>query len=169
MHIAVAFAHETVALARYEIAATSDKRALAPGFEFTGVGLPDRVIDGIEEVLKILLHGLIDSLRCPKVARRFCRRDAGMKRTHRMGQEVDVRHLQLAGLYEMAQQGSLGKLHHFHRILNGSTLAVQTRSLWRARDGDHVEVQLGCQTAIEAEFFLTEEVAFGERGEIDKA
>ena len=103
MQISVAFAHETVALASYESGATGGKRALAPGFEFPGVGLPDRVIDGIEQVLKILLHGLIDSLWCPKAARRVCRRNAGMKRAHLMGQGVDVRHLKLAGIDEMAQ------------------------------------------------------------------
>ena len=49
----------------------------------------------IEQVLKILLHRLIDHLWCPKAAHRVCRRDAGMKRAHLVGQVVDVRHVQL--------------------------------------------------------------------------
>src|SRR5437762_3290171 len=46
---------------------------------------------------------------------------------------------------------------------------MQTRSFWRARDGRHLQVQLRCKAAIEAEFFLTEKVPLGERREIDKA
>ena len=46
---------------------------------------------------------------------------------------------------------------------------MHTRSLWRASDGHYVEVQVRSQTAIEAELFLAEEVAFGERRGIEKA
>ena len=93
MQIPVAFAYKAVALAGDELGAMGGKRALAPGFEFPGVGLPDRVVDRIEQVPKILLHGLIDHLWRPKAARRVCCRDAGMKRAHLMGQVVDVRHV----------------------------------------------------------------------------
>src|SRR5712691_9633711 len=46
---------------------------------------------------------------------------------------------------------------------------MKTRSLWRAIQCHHLEVQLWCQTAIEAEFFLAEEVSLRQRREIDKA
>ena len=85
MHIPVAFAHEPVLLAGRESGTTRGKRALAPGLELSGVGLPDRVVDGIEQVLKILLHWLIDHLWCPKAAQGIRRRDAGMKGAHLVG------------------------------------------------------------------------------------
>src|SRR5206468_9457576 len=69
----------------------------------------------------------------------------------------------------MAQQGFLGELHHFDGILNGYAPVVKTRALWRAINSYHVEIQLWCQAAIQAEFFLAEEVPFGERREINKA
>src|SRR5262249_40527103 len=162
-------AYEAVALAGHASSATGGKRALTPGLELPGVRLPDRVIDGIEQVLKILLHRLIEHLRCPKAAQRVRRRDAGMKGAHLMGQAVNVCHVQLARVDELAQQGFLRELHHFHRVLNGCALGVPTRSLGCAIDGYDPEVQLGCQAAIESEFFLAEEVPFGERREIDKS
>ena len=64
---------------------------------------------------------------------------------------------------------SCAELTHFDRVLNRGTRAMKPWVFWCARDGDHLQVQLGSQTAIEAEFFLAEEVPFGKRREIDKA
>ena len=83
------------------------------------MGLPDRVVKRIKEVLKILLHRLIDHLWCPKAAHRVCRRDAGMKGADLVGQDVNVRGVQRARLDKMAEQGVLGKLRHLHGVLNG--------------------------------------------------
>ena len=66
------------------------------------MGLPDRVVDDIEQVLKILLYRVIDHLWGPKAAAGVRRRDAGMKGADLTGQTVNVRHLELAHGYKMA-------------------------------------------------------------------
>ncbi len=41
--------------------------------------------------------------------------------------------------------------------------------LWRATDGDDLEVELGGETAVEAQFLLAIEAAFLQGAEIEKA
>ena len=77
--------------------------------------------------------------------------------------------LQRARVEPVAQELVLRSPTHFDRVLNRGTRAMKPWVFWCARDGDHLQVQLGSQTAIEAEFFLAEEVPFGKRREIDKA
>src|SRR5262249_11398625 len=99
MHIPMAFPHETVPLTGQESGTTSGKCTLAPGLECPGVGLSNRVINGIEQVLKILLYRLIDRPRRPKAAHGICCRDASMKGAHLASQAVNVRPLELAHGY----------------------------------------------------------------------
>src|SRR4029453_11902633 len=103
MHVPMAFAHETLLLTAHERGPPGGKCTLAPGLERPGVGLSDRIINGIEQVLKIFLHRLIDRLGCPKAARGICCRDASMKGAHLASQAVNVRPLELARGYQMAQ------------------------------------------------------------------
>ena len=74
MQIPVAFAHEPILFASNDIAPTRGKGVLAPGLKLPGVYLPGGVVDAIEQVLKVVVHRLIDRLWGAKGARRVCSR-----------------------------------------------------------------------------------------------
>ena len=92
-----------------------------------------------------------------------------MRRGDRRRNLVDFPRTQITAFGMHTQQCRLRELPHTDRVLEDIAAALQVRSVRRAANRHHIEIQLGRKTTVEAQFLGTEIPALLQGGKIEKA
>ena len=169
MDVAVAFADETVGLARGQQRMEALVGALCPVFEGIQLGQIGRLGEQRADLVEVLLHrrhhrfggaqGMLD-----RHARRL-----QVEARDQVGQGVDVLAAQFATGLQFRQQLALRELAHLQGVLDDRGVVTEAWGLFAAADGQDLAVQRGRQALVEAQLFVAEVLAAGQVGEIEKA
>ena len=167
MQITVAFADPAAGLAFGQAWPQAFGRCQGPVFQGMQLFAPGRISQPRSDVGKVVQHGLAHPFRGAK--RQFGTGDgnAAMKRRQPAGQGVDVACFQLPGGQHPVEQRSLREAAHAHRVFDGRRDAGPWL-LWTAADGHAIQVQFGCETAVQAQFFHAVVMTTLQAGKIQK-
>ncbi len=118
------------------------------------------------EMLEIGRDGGHDLVRQPEGAVRGRDIDSGMEGCHRIGDGVDLP----GGDFRFPVQGGVGgEGAHFHRPFQGGAVASDAGRVRAPGDWHHVQVDVRCQAAVEADFRFAAGAALVQGGEIQEA
>ncbi|MCY1425001.1 hypothetical protein D9M71_407790 [compost metagenome] len=167
--VAVAFADETVRLARLEYRKQALEGGFRPGFQ--GVQLLQVGLLGEQrtDLLEVLPHRRHAGFRGAQRVFLGDLRRALVEIGDLLGQGVDMRRAQLAAGLDVAEQAGLGELAALQQVFDGRAVAAQHGGFFTAGDRQDFQVQAFGEALVEAQLFLAEMLARFQAGEVEEA
>ena len=120
-------------------------------------------------LLEVLGYRGMDLLRCAERGIEAGMLNLAVEAGQHACQLVNMANGQAAIALQVAEQILLTELASLDQIFDSRAVATQNRRFGAAGNRDNVQVQLGRQAAVQADFFLAEMLALFQRGIVEKA
>ncbi len=167
--VAMAFANEALLAALFEQWAQARDAGFGPVFESVQLAQVFRLAEQRAYLFEVLPHRCDDRIGAVQRVVRLYLRGAEVEACDLLGQSVDMRIGQLAAGLDLGQQLGLRELAHLQHVLEGIAVAADHRSIRRAGDRQHFQVEVRCHALVEAQLFFAEMLARGQIGEVEEA